>query len=135
MNPSLNFAAVAAQVTLHLEDLAANQAPEHLILNIMADTARTCMAAGACLIGHIKCMAEAPDGSYLICSVLDAFQAPEWSGRFLQKPAIIQMRLNLLLYGLHADHIRTLLTEVLQRHLTAAGGRFEMTAARSEAGA
>jgi hypothetical protein len=99
-----------------------------LLAKLMSGMALECAAAGASLIGHIKCIAEVPGGAHIACSVLGEDGKAECAGEFPGESAAVVVVLNILLYGLEEARVRDCFLKVLDREVPAASGRFEIMA-------
>lgn len=62
--------------------------------------AEGCVAAGASLIGHIKCYGELPTGQYLHCSLTSLRSGTSCRGNAIGPCQRIGLDLNVLVYGL-----------------------------------
>ncbi len=73
-----------------------------LIASLLEEIGRQCQKAGARLIGHIKCLAECPEG-YLRGSLTDFGRPADVAGELSAPVRTMEVLLHVLVYGLPAD--------------------------------
>lgn len=71
---------------------------------LLSDIAKKCTSEGAYLIGHIKCIVEEENGSFITMSVTDIEHPPMVKGR-LADLVEYDIVINILLYGMTKDAI------------------------------
>ncbi len=116
----------AARFTIRLDRPLSGGGLKSLVGKLMSGMALECVASGAALIGHIKCIAEVPDGSHIACSVLGNDGNAECSGEFSDGHSTVAVVQNTLLYGLPKARVKANFFKVLDREVAASGGRFEI---------
>jgi len=96
----------------HTHDFVSAQLAE-LLSKIAAD-----LEAAACkAIGHIKAVAKAAEGGYLMVSVTTAGKNPDVKGRLPSKMSQLKIALNVIVYGIDLTAVET----IIDARLGAAG--------------
>ena len=76
-----------------------------LAQDFMSATAIGCGEAGATLVGHIKCIAEAGEVGFVTCSATDSSGKVRCKGEFGEGSRSLDLVLNVLVYGLERFQI------------------------------
>jgi hypothetical protein len=85
--------------------------PEAILKDYLEALARSCQAAGECVIGHIKALALFPDQGYLRLSVIAAHLPATIDGAAPPGCASLEVTLNVLVYGLERSQIEQIVQQ------------------------
>lgn len=96
-----------------------------VIADLLQRVGSACMAAGASLIGHIKCYGEASGDRYLHCSLTSPGSGASCRGDTAGPCGSIGLDLNVLVYGLPHQVIDSLVRDSLQALAANNGMAFE----------
>ncbi len=116
-----DFTAYAVRIELHLHDAVPSPELQARLESLLAAIARECMANGATLIGHIKCLATATDKGYLAVSVVDTSTAPRSRGHLEDGVLELEVVLNVLLYGLSREKVERIVEKLSRSELRMPG--------------
>jgi len=100
-----DFAAYAGRIHVRFRKPRSGAHIQSLMQDFMSRTAIGCGEAGASLIGHIKCIVEADNGGYLVCSATDSSGRVRCRGSLKDGAYDLDLVLNVLLYGLDREKI------------------------------
>ena len=108
--------------------------PEQFLVTLLEDLAAGCLASGASVIGHLKCLFHMP-GSVLVCNLTSMRSGATCTGQTQAQEArsplvpgeSAYLALTVLVYGLPAARIDTLLRESLGRLLDPLGVTWSFT--------
>lgn len=98
MTSASDIETYATRVELTFEPPTADA--QAIIASLLRRIAEGCVAAGASLIGHIKCYGEAPTGEYVHCSITSLRSGTSCRGTVAGPCERIGLDLNVLVYGL-----------------------------------
>lgn len=85
-----------------------------LIGELLELVGKRCVAAGATLIGHIKCYGELPNGEFFHCSLTSLRSGAVCGGDASMLASAIKVDLNVLVYGLSRETIDHIVRQSLQ---------------------
>jgi hypothetical protein len=85
-----------------------------MLTELLERIARSCAAAGATIIGHIKAFATQPGGGYLTASVTSAKIPAQVDASALQTCEQLEVCLVVLVYGLDAERLVRIVTQTWQ---------------------
>lgn len=121
-----------ARVTLRAEGQPLDLRP--FLTTLVEDLAASCVAAGASVIGHIKCLLRTPDG-VLTCNLTSVRTGASVRGQAHTNGAAVlrigesaEMEIAVLVYDLSAEAIDALLEEGLHRLLGPSGASWSKQA-------
>jgi hypothetical protein len=80
------------------------------------DTLMDCMAKGARMIGHVKCLVDAQDAGYLICSVTSIGEQARCEDKITSPFMRMQLTMNIMLYGLNEMTIEDTVVKNARTH-------------------
>lgn len=106
-----DFSAYAVKIDVDLHETVPSALLQSRIESLLSVIARECMAAGATLIGHIKCLASTASHGFLAVSVVEEKAAPRSRGALDEGVGELSIVLNVLLYGLPRDKV----VEIVER--------------------
>jgi hypothetical protein len=122
-----DFSAYAVKMEVHLQESVLSAMLHSRIESLLSTIAKECMAAGATLIGHIKCLASTADHGFLAVSVVDERGAPRSRGGLEDGIEEIEIVLNVLLYGLSRDMVEEIVKRTTQQELDIPGAHIHLT--------
>lgn len=122
-----DFSAYAVKIDIHLHESVLSATLHSRIESLLSAIAKECMAAGATLIGHIKCLATTADHGFLAASVVDERVAPRSRGGLEDGIEEIAIVLNALLYGLSRDKVEQIVKRTAQQELDIPGAHIHLT--------
>ncbi|MGD0056460.1 MAG: hypothetical protein ABSB83_01215 [Methanomassiliicoccales archaeon] len=100
-----DFAAYAGRIHARFKRPRSATELRQLAQDFMSTTAIGCGEAGATLVGHIKCIAEAGKGGFVTCSATDSSGKVRCKGEFGGEARRLDLVLNVLVYGLDRSKI------------------------------
>jgi hypothetical protein len=106
---------------VHLGPAPAGLSPERLLIDLLGDIALGCLAEGATVIGHLKCLLSTGDGT-LACNLVSTRTGAHCRRLGTQPVSLSQgaeLELSVLVYGLPSGVIDTIARTVLGRLLGA----------------
>jgi hypothetical protein len=110
--------------------------PRQFVTALLEDVAASCLEAGASVIGHLKCVLHTPDG-VLVCNLTSARSGARCRESHREGEAPLpplrtgdtaHLDLAVLVYGLSAASVGTLLRHALSRLLAPFGVSWSITA-------
>jgi hypothetical protein len=113
-------------VRVNLRPATAGLDPQLFLVDFLEGLAAGCMAAGATVIGHLKCLMHLPGGG-LACNLTSLRAGAACSARGIATPAALppgettRLDLAVLAYGLSSDTIDALVRAGLSRLLDPSG--------------
>jgi len=108
-----DFTAYAVIAHIGFDRPLSPQTIQQNVGELMSRIALDCVGEGARLIGHIKCLAETLEGGAIICSVTTEDGRATSSGRVPSSSDLLDVILNVLVYGLSDDRIE----EIVERDI------------------
>ncbi len=93
---------------------------------LLSDIAKKCTSEGAYLIGHIKCIVEEENGSFITMSVTDTEHPPMVKGR-LADLVEYDIVINILLYGMTKDAIVAKIEPMILSTLSSDGSTIKVS--------
>lgn len=96
-----------------------------LVSRTISAVARECMAQGATLIGHIKCIAEVDSGKYIACSVVSAESEAMCRGEIEAASKRLDIIMNVLIYGLDKHKVEDIVVLSAKQVLSGPGVEVE----------
>jgi len=121
-----DFAAYAGRIHVRFKKPRSATELQKLLQDFMSITAVGCGEAGATLIGHIKCIAEADKGGYLACSATDSSGNVRCKGEFSEGSRRLDLVLNVLVYGLERPKIEDVVMRASETVLEGKDSRVEV---------
>jgi hypothetical protein len=121
-----DFSAYAVKIDVHLHESVPAGTLQSCIESLLSTIAKECMAAGATLIGHIKCLANTADHGFLAVSVVDERAEPRSRGGLDDGIEEIEIVLNVLLYGLSRDKVEDIVERTSQVGLAIPGAHIHL---------
>lgn len=106
-----DFSAYAVKIEVHLHEAVLSTRLQSRIESLLSSIARECMAAGATLIGHIKCLASTAGHGFLAVSVVEEKTPPRSRGGLDEGIDELSIVVNVLLYGLSRAQVE----EIVER--------------------
>lgn len=122
-----DFSAYAVKIDVHLHERVPSNLLQSRIESLLSSIAKECMAAGATLIGHIKCLANTANHGFLAVSVVDERSGPRSRGCLEDGVEEIEIVLNVLLYGLSRDKVEDIVERTSQVGLAIPGAHVHLT--------
>jgi hypothetical protein len=113
-----DFAAYAVRVDVHFAQQVPPAEVRSKVEKLMMDIARACMAEGAALIGHIKCVVETPGQGFLATSVTDVGTGAVSRGQLEEGIKDMDVVINVLLYGLTRAKVQRLVDPLARYELS-----------------
>lgn len=106
-----DFAAYAGRIHVRFKKPRSAGELQQLVQDFMSRTAVGCGEAGATLVGHIKCIAEAEKSGFVTCSATDSSGKVRSKGEFGGESHRLDLVLNVLVYGLDRSKIEEVVAE------------------------
>jgi len=121
-----DFAAYAGRIHVRFKKSRNAAELQKITQDFMSTAAIGCGEAGATLIGHIKCIAEADKGGYLTCSATDSSGKVRCKGQFGEGSRRLDLVLNVLVYGLERAKIEDIVMRASRTVLEGMGSFVEI---------
>jgi len=110
-----DFAAYAVKVHLHFKKDTGPIQMTDALASAMSAIALRCAKEGTTLIGHIKAIAEIPNGSWVACSVTGLDGKARTSGELTSNADEMQIVINALQYGLKGEKLEEVVEETIKK--------------------
>jgi hypothetical protein len=88
--------------------------PQELIAALLEETARGCSAAGATLIGHVKCHVRSPSGERFHANLTSVRHGARLGGETALRAPSLEVDLVALVYGLPRQEVEQAVSTALQ---------------------
>lgn len=121
-----DFSAYAVNAELRSDRPMQAAELEAAVEGLLSHIAQACGAAGAVLIGHIKCVLETPQQGFLASSVLEPQGKPMSRGELRDGMTEAEVLINVLLYGLTREQVRGIVNPLAERELSLPGVRVKI---------